>query len=353
MCKWLGDAQAAAETLLARFDMAAANSKWLDDVAHAGGWFDAAVYNAGDFPSLAPNYDTPQQRHACPPRCKILSRGVCATVCPPKPAATPPGGTVPLAWSSAFVLVWDWTWRRYADLPLAEKHYKRALLFVDLIANSTEPHTHVINADFAGKPGGGGSLGDWCAASGTNGTTAGHGKNSVPGSHHSSGVQNTFYLARTTEAVLRAARALSRPRAELKRLEKRVQLTKSGMNFRYYNHTAGEFGDPWIRSAANVSKYGAESLQTACSLGLALGSAALPEFAKQNATAKVQASLLRDVVQAQGNRMTTGLIGTKYLLPSLAENPSEKGVNAALAVLTQREQPSWLFMVDQVCLRVL
>jgi alpha-L-rhamnosidase len=49
---WLGDAQAAAESLHHHFDMAASYTKWLDDVRNAGEVF----YSNGDFPTLAPQY---------------------------------------------------------------------------------------------------------------------------------------------------------------------------------------------------------------------------------------------------------------------------------------------------------
>jgi alpha-L-rhamnosidase len=52
---WLGDAQAAAETLMWQYDMSAANSKWLEDVRDAA----KVIFSNGDFPTLAPNYNTP------------------------------------------------------------------------------------------------------------------------------------------------------------------------------------------------------------------------------------------------------------------------------------------------------
>lgn len=112
--------------------MSAANAKWLDDVAHASD----QMYTDGDFPTLAPNFATPGQR------------------------GNPKGGggasVTPLAWSAAFVLVYDWQWRRYADLQLAAKHYDKARTFVDLLAKHADPITHVLPVTY-----GGGRLGDW------------------------------------------------------------------------------------------------------------------------------------------------------------------------------------------------
>ena len=196
-----------------------------------------------------------------------------------------------------------------------------------------------------------------CAALGVNGTVGegGEGDHQEFGTRHSSGVYNTFYFVRTHEAVLRAADALGKPAAETAAVAARLAAAKSGMNFVYYDRERGRFvrateilpllifvcdrtdssllkpnyyrltshlsplspltssqADPAVKR--NETRYGAEPLQTACSLGLASGSALLPHLVELNATAAVRSSLLEDVIETQGGRLTTGLIGTKYFL---------------------------------------
>lgn len=307
---WLGDAQAAAETLMSLFDLSAGNSKWLTDVRDAAD----VMYNNGDFPTLAPNY----AKH------------------PP----TPNAGKTAIAWSSAFVLVWDWTWRRYADLSLAEQHYDRAREYLDRLYEITDPKTHTIHANW-----GGGMLGDWCAALGVNNTGP---TGSQFGPRHVSGVFNTFYFIQTHQAFLRAHTALKKPENESIVYKTRLQNALSGMNFAFYDRVHDIYRDPDV--AANAAKYGAEPLQTSLALALMSGSPALPHV---NGTARVWKSLLHEVY-SEGSRLTTGLIGTKYLLPMLSEqdrqfdaaNPTA-GVDMAIAIAAQTEDPSWGYMIDQ------
>jgi hypothetical protein len=55
-----------------------------------------------------------------------------------------------------------------------------------------------------------------------------------------------------------------------------------------------------------------------------------------------------------GTRPTSGLIGTKYILPALSDYTSSysgassiAGVDIALELITQRATPSWGYMLEQ------
>lgn len=54
------------------------------------------------------------------------------------------------------------------------------------------------------------------------------------------------------------------------------------------------------------------------------------------------ASLLQDI-SAHGNHLTTGIIGTKYLLSVLSEKLNRTDV--ALSIATQTTYPSWGYMI--------
>jgi hypothetical protein len=57
-------------------------------------------------------------------------------------------------------------------------------------------------------------------------------------------------------------------------------------------------------------------------------------------------ALLHDVRVSQGNRITTGLIGTKYLFPTLTE---AGGVDDAINLLVGTELPSFGYMLAEGC----
>eukprot|EP00039_Didymoeca_costata_P004880 m.76793 g.76793 ORF g.76793 m.76793 type:complete len:1009 (+) comp12581_c0_seq1:112-3138(+) len=303
---WLGDAQASAGSFLTRFDMGAAYTKWLDDIKFAA----ARMYFDGDFPTLAPNYASPNQA--------------------PTPTLHP--GRTATAWSSAFVLVWDWTWRWYGDLGLAARHYERAKDYVDHLANHTDHTTHILPVTWQGT----GLLGDWCAALGVNGTG---GPDAVFSPRHASGIFDTFYYIRVLEALLRAHQALGKDESSADLYKQRLQNAKSGFNFVFYDREQQIYRDEVV--AKDVDTYGQEPLQSALALALTVQVADLPHV---NNTEGVLNSLINDVVHTQGNRLTTGLIGTKYLLPVLSQGGA---IDTAIALATQQQDPSWGYMLQQ------
>ena len=73
--------------------------------------------------------------------------------------------------------------------------------------------------------------------------------------------------------------------------------------------------------------------QTECALALHFGLAAAPDRV---------AAQLAELVRSNGNRLTTGFVGTLYLLHALSENGYAQ---TAYDLLLQTEAPSWLFSV--------
>lgn len=58
---------------------------------------------------------------------------------------------------------------------------------------------------------------------------------------------------------------------------------------------------------------------------------------------KALAAQLADMIEANGNKLTTGFVGTPYLLDALSENGY---TDVAYSLLLQEEYPSWLFSVN-------
>jgi hypothetical protein len=175
------------------------------------------------------------------------------------------------------VLVWDWTWRRFNDITLAERHYENAKQYIDHLAGHTTTHTHVLPANWSTH-----LLGDWCAAVGVNGTVDTNGKDTPPAARHTSGIANTFYFIRATQAFLRAHTALGKPAKDAAPYTAYVSNALSGMNFVYYQKDRQIYSDPFVE--ANLGMYGTEALQTSLALALTLGVPGLPHV---NATAEV------------------------------------------------------------------
>ena len=73
--------------------------------------------------------------------------------------------------------------------------------------------------------------------------------------------------------------------------------------------------------------------QTECALALHFGLAAAPDRV---------AAQLAELVRSNGDRLTTGFVGTPYLLHALSENGYAQ---TAYDLLLQTEAPSWLFSV--------
>jgi alpha-L-rhamnosidase len=91
-------------------------------------------------------------------------------------------------------------------------------------------------------------------------------------------------------------------------------------------------------AGAAWSRWGGEAVttQTGCALSLRFG---LVPQAEQAGVAKA----LADLVHANGGRIGTGFLGTPEVLYALSDHGQ---VEAAYALLTARECPSWLYQVD-------
>ena len=143
-------------------------------------------------------------------------------------------------------------------------------------------------------------MGDWLALDLGNEITAGASDTDLIAS---------AYFAHSTELLAKALKVL-------------------GRNSEYYDEMYKKIVSAFQRK---FKKY---KTQTECAISLAFNLAA-----NKVETAKK----LADMIRKNGNRLTTGFLGTPYLLDALSENGYAE---EAYSLLLQEEYPSWLFSVN-------
>jgi hypothetical protein len=139
-------------------------------------------------------------------------------------------------------------------------------------------------------------------------------------------VSGTAYLYAMLTSMEKTANLLGKT-ADATAFADRAAVVKSAFNAAFLDVSAGYYrgtGDTGYRQTHNV-------------LALAFG------LAPDAATAtRVAANLAADV-EARGKTLTTGVLGTKYLLPVLSEYGY---ADLALAVATQTDYPSWGYLIE-------
>ena len=198
------------------------------------------------------------------------------------------------AWSDAAVIIPYRVFEAYGNKALLEEHLPMMLQHLDNIAaRSAEPYT------WSGKDGIH-YFGDWLAMDAEPGSYVGSTRLEFIGS---------AYYAYDVSLVIDALQALGRDTAAYEELHGKI-VAKFRENYPTY------------------------TTQTECALALYFGLAS-----DRAATAKQ----LADMIRANGDRLTTGFVGTPYLLHALSENGY---ADVAYTLLLQNAYPSWLFSVE-------
>jgi len=206
------------------------------------------------------------------------------------------------AWADAAVICPWVLYTHYGDRRLLERQYPSMRAWVEYMRH-TGPRIETFEAGF--------HYGDWL------------GLDSPPGSYVGATaidfITNAFY-AHSTEWLAKAAKALGKTadHAEYEDLRQRI-----GEAFR------DEFVTPTGRLAVPT--------QTAHVLALAFD---LVEPAHRSRVFLA----LRDLISQQNGHLTTGFVGTPYLLPVLSRFGS---IEEAYALLLQTDYPSWLYPVTK------
>ena len=130
----------------------------------------------------------------------------------------------------------------------------------------------------------------------------------------------TAHLARSARLMARIAAVLERPEDEAR-----------------YAALAASATAAW--QAEFIGPEGVITPTTQANLVRALALDLLPDDLRQ-----VTADRLADLAAANGDRLSTGFLSTRHLLPVLADHGH---LDTAYRLLLQREEPSWLAMLDR------
>jgi len=195
------------------------------------------------------------------------------------------------AWADAAVICPWQIYMAYGDKALLSEHLPMMKKWVEFMKSwGDDPYT------FTGHY----TYGDWLAMDGPEGSYRGISNEDLLA---------TAYYAYCTGLLAKAYVELGKDSSELDLLYRRIV-------------------------QAFQTHYPAYHTQTECAVALYFGIAADP---------KATAAQLAELVVANGNRLTTGFIGTPYLLHALSENGYAE---LAYTLLLQQEHPSWLFSVN-------
>lgn len=209
-------------------------------------------------------------------------------------------------WHSAFILIPWWLYQYGGDTQVLARYYDSMKTYVDL--------------EFSRSPGGvvpENRLGDWVSPE------ASPGGGNAP---EDARVSGTAYLYTMLTSMEKTAKLLGKT-TDTAAFAAQSAVVKDGFNAEFLDTASGSYrgvGDVGYRQTHNV-------------LALAFGLAPDAEMAD-----RVAASVAADVV-AKGNKLNTGSLGSKYLLPVLTDYGYEQ---LAYEVAVQKEYPSWGYMIE-------
>jgi alpha-L-rhamnosidase len=206
-------------------------------------------------------------------------------------------------WADAAVII-PWTmYVIYGDRRLLERQYASMRAWVEYARRRAGP-------DLVWKPGW--QFGDWLAL---------HSDDpSYPGATTGTDLIATAFLAHSADLLARTATVLGRD----------ADATAYGALF---HAVRASFNREFVSSAGRVG----ENTQTAYTLALAFDLLA-------DSLVPVAASRLAQDVRARDEHLTTGFLGTPYLLHVLSRTGQAR---VAFALLTQRTYPSWLYPITR------
>ncbi len=196
------------------------------------------------------------------------------------------------AWGTAYPLIAWYMYQYYGDRRILEEHYDGLKKYVEFLKSKAEGGLVKFS-----------HYGDWVAI------------DKCPGS-----LVSSFYYYYDVKILAEAARVLGRhPEADL--YQKLLAEIKEAFNRSYLDQTT--------RSYAGGS-------QTANTLPLFLG------LAPENARGAVWSNLFNDIVYKHDSHLTTGIIGTKYILEVLTMFGNS---DLAYDIMTKTDFPGYGYMV--------
>ena len=213
------------------------------------------------------------------------------------------GGGV--AWGSACILIPWWMNLYYGDERILQEHYPTMKRYIQYLRNLAKtdknPQEPYIINDFESYWY---SLGEWCAPGQSDGP------------NHP--VVNTFYYYYNVTLMAQIAGKLGKT-GDAKQFAALSDTIKNAFNNTFFNEKSGLYGTE-------------ETYQTYQLLAL------LGDLAPKGYRQKVLNTIVDDIVNKRGGHLNTGIIGTKYLWPTLSK---ENFDNLAFEVATQATFPGY------------
>jgi len=197
------------------------------------------------------------------------------------------------AWGTAYPLIAWYMYRYYADVRILEQHYDGLKKYVGFLDGATKDGLLRFS-----------HYGDWVAVEKT------------PGD-----IVSSFYHYYDTKVLADIAGILGKA-AEAKEFARRAEMIKKAFHKAYFEPKSGGY---------------ANNTQTANALALFL------DLAPDDARGSAWQNLFDDLVYRHDSHLTTGIIGTKYIMEVLTNMGS---TDLAYDVASQKTYPSWGYMIE-------
>ena len=205
------------------------------------------------------------------------------------------------AWGAAYPLLCWWMYEQYEDRRLLEENYEGLKKYVEFLRSRAPDHLLRYS-----------SFGDWVAVEAT------------PGEF----ISATYYY-RSVQILAKIAEVLGKT-GDAQAYTQLAAQVKEAVN--------REFLHPGDKKSMNRETYYANGSQTANAIALNWG--LVPEEYR----GLVAINFCSDVVYGHDTHLTTGIHGTKYLLPALTEVGR---ADLAYELATQTTYPSWGYMISK------
>jgi alpha-L-rhamnosidase len=197
-------------------------------------------------------------------------------------------------WGTAYPLICWYMWQQYGDRRILEENYEGLKKYVDFLRSRAPDN--VLRFNFAG---------DWVATAETPGAV----------------ISDAYYFYDVT--VLGSIAKVLGKTADEQAYGRVAGQIKDGFNQNFFNAKTGQYGG---------------GTQTANAMALFLG--LVPQKDIGNASFYLE----RDLLDHHNNHLTTGIIGTKYLMPALTATGR---ADMAYDLAVQTTYPSWGYMVEK------
>lgn len=213
-----------------------------------------------------------------------------------------------MTWPGTFILVADMLYRQHGDLTGIERHYPAMKKWLRYMKDRYMTDAFIVTKD---------SYGDWCAPPPS--IEAGRGISA--NKKHPSALISTAYYYHFMQIMMRFAE-LSDQEKDYRQFETLGKQVKEAFHNRFYNPEKGCYGDSTLTSNLLPLYFGMIPVQ----------------YEEQ-----VFNHIVETIEVKNGGHLSTGLIGTQWLMRSLTRFGTP---GLAYTVASQRTYPSWGYMIE-------